>query len=47
MFGKSLPSRILPAIPRSRASGRAAAGNGASETEKSVKTIVVSSRTRS
>jgi hypothetical protein len=47
MFGKSLPSRILPASPRSRASGIQAAGNGATESKKSVKIIVVSRNTRS
>jgi hypothetical protein len=47
MFGKSLPSRILPASPSSRATGKAAAGNGARWSKKSVKIIVVSSNTRS
>jgi hypothetical protein len=47
MFGKSLPSRILPASPSSRASGRAEAGNGARWSKKSVKIIVVSRNTRS
>ena len=40
-------SRIFPAIPSSRASGRSPAGNGASLSKKPVKTIVVSSATRS
>ncbi len=47
MFGKSLPSRIFPASPSSRASGSAAAGNGASLSKKSVKIMVVSRATRS
>ncbi len=47
MFGKSLPSSTFPARPRSRASGRAEAGNGAIESKKSVKIIVVSTATRS
>ncbi len=46
MFGKSLPSRTLPARPRSRTSGRAESGNGAIESKKSVKIIVVSTATR-
>jgi hypothetical protein len=47
MFGKSLPNRIFPASPSSRTSGIAEAGNGASQSKKSVKIPVVSSITRS
>jgi hypothetical protein len=47
MFGKSLPSSTLPASPSSRTSGSAVSGNGASLSQNPVKTIVVSSATRS